>query len=42
MDCRRMQQRAPSARIERVRHIDEVAVAMERKTAGPLPLQPPQ
>ena len=42
MDCRRMQQCVPAARVERVRHIDEIAVAVEGKTAGPFPLQPRQ
>src|SRR6202022_2232990 len=39
---RRMEQRVPAARIERARHIDQGAGAVQRKPAGPLALDPRQ
>ena len=36
----RVEQRMPPPRVERARHIDEIAGAMQRKAAGPFPFEP--
>jgi hypothetical protein len=41
MDCRGECSNACRSRVRRLRHIDEITVAVKGKTAGPFPLQPP-